>query len=351
MEKGLRVEDGGPEASIMDHDAGDSGASDIKDQHSIGLWSLPAEIHAKILSYVDPLDIMYYARSCKRFHKITDSQQIWKHQWQKLSNKTPFVFSHVNIDVGVNFKDVCKRLWRVLVTETQEFGGLTPSKCVHCREYTCVESCIDRGISNRVSLDIGGKMTWFVTMKYELKRHLSMVAVPKTLKCYDCDTTFKRSDYLCDCVAMNTGDMSCHSRQMSSHTALEYCSQPLSDIQPDLSQPFCLFCEDDKVNRLLCEREMVSSTKLKMKGVPCYMTEEEFLNYSAVSPLTNGYCRDTASILDAHNLDLVSPLLALEHEEAFPIVKSYLSHLLKQYKMVRSYILYGNSAAEKLQPQ
>ncbi len=46
---------------------------------------------------------------------------------------------------------------------------------------------------------------------------------------------------------------------MSSHTALEYCSQPLSDIwsQPVLSQPFCLFCEEDKVNRMLCEREMV----------------------------------------------------------------------------------------------
>jgi len=127
-------------------------------------------------------------------------------------------------------------------------------------------------------------------------------------------------------------------------------------------QPFCLFCEDDKMKRLSCERDMVFSTKHKVKGVqvstvpmpnpsfgacalpsssssspqPYDTTEEECLNYSRyVSPLTNGYCRDTASILGANNLDLLSPLLALEHEEAFPIVRSFLTHLLKEYKMVK----------------
>ena len=130
-----------------------------------------------------------------------------------------------------------------------------------------------------------------------------------------------------------------------------------------VSQPFCLFCEDDKMNRMLCEREMVSNTKHKIKSVqmggqppfcgismatgstagaagnsaqlPCYMSEEEFPNYSRfVDPLTNGYCRDTASILGANNLDLLSPLLALEYEEAFPVVRAFLTHLLKQYNMV-----------------
>ena len=87
---------------------------------------------------------------------------------------------------------------------------------------------------------------------------------------------------------------------------------------------------------MLCEREMVTATKNKMKGVR-YMSvtgEEDFHNYNAVSPLTNVYCRDTASILGANNLDLLSPLLALEHEEAFPVAKSFWSHLMKEYKMV-----------------
>ena len=131
-------------------------------------------------------------------------------------------------------------------------------------------------------------------------------------------------------------------------------------------QPFCIFCEDDKMKRLSCEREMVSSTKHKVKGAQmpsagfassstydtlwslhpppslvnshqgcCQMSDEEMKEYSRyVSPLMNGYCRDTASILGVNNLDLLSPLLALEHEEAFPIVRSFLEHLLKEYNMV-----------------
>ncbi len=77
-----------------------------------------------------------------------------------------------------------------------------------------------------------------------------------------------------------------------------------------------------------------------MKSVrPPYMSgEEEFLNYSAVSSLTNGYCRDTAAILGANNLDLLSPLLAMEHEEAFPVVKAFLTHLIGQYKLVRGVV-------------
>ena len=121
-----------------------------------------------------------------------------------------------------------------------------------------------------------------------------MIAVPKVLKCYDCDTTLNRNEVRCDC-AMNASprgslcgrsgkaDMYanvfvhifvtrfrssigetpyCHSRLMSSHTALEYYSQPLAstsmeeDIlsKPVMCRPFCLFCDDDKVSakKTLC---------------------------------------------------------------------------------------------------
>ncbi len=76
---------------------------------------------------------------------------------------------------------------------------------------------------------------------------------------------------------------------------------------------------------------MLDKTSINTCRRPPYMSvtgEEDFLNYNAVSPLTNGYCRDTASILGANNLDLLSPLLAMEHEEAFPIAKAFLSHLV-----------------------
>ena len=80
----------------------------------------------------------------------------------------------------------------------------------------------------------------------------------------------------------------------------------------------------------------MTSTKLKMKGV---RNSPNFHPFSSSSTsdgdyLTNGYCKDTASMLGAHNLDLVSPLLALEHEEAFSIVKAFVRHILVHYNMV-----------------
>ena len=340
------------------------------------------------MELLDPLDILAYSSTCKRFEKYADDQKIWRHQWDKLSRKTPFSFlptEHL-VEVNINFRDACKRIWKILVNEGHDGIHLNPTKCIHCREYTCMNACIiDRqASSNKVAIDIGGKMTWIVTTNFTLKRHLSMVAVPKMLKCFDCDTTIRREDYMCDChpkphdqnpsvnAQFHNRAPYCQNRRMQGHTALEYCSQPLTEIwiEPNVEfQPFCIFCEEDKMKRLSCEREMVSSTKHKVKRAQlsaaftptsnyganyslhhptpslvssqhqpscCMSTTEECPDYSRyVSPLMNGYCRDTASILGVNNLDLLSPLLALEHEDAFPIVRSFLAHLLNEYNMLQ----------------
>ncbi len=80
----------------------------------------------------------------------------------------------------------------------------------------------------------------------------------------------------------------------------------------------------------------VSTTKDKMKSVrPPYMSgEEEFHAYNAVSPLANGYCHDTTTILGASNVDVLSPLLALGHEDAFPVVRAFFTHVFKKYRLV-----------------
>ena len=253
------------------------------------------------------------------------------------------------------------------------YGGLLPAKCPDCREYTCGSACIEEGRAHKVSLDIGSKLTWLITSGYELKPHLSMVALPKQLKCYDCDATLDRTAMHCDCIpdpqdrgpslmpsspsASSMREAYCNNRLMSSHTALNYVSQPLADVKsglrPSASRPFCLFCEEDKVSRMRCEREMVSNARLKMQQMSagdgefmsmsptdCFETVGDALSRAAAAApttetLTNGYCRDTAAILGASNIDVLSPLMALDHQEAFPIVKSFLMHLLGQDKMVR----------------
>ena len=180
-----------------------------------------------------------------------------------MSRKTPFTFLPVQslVELGVNFKDCCRRLWKVMVTETAAIGGLSPVKCIHCKEFTCTPACIEEVMMHKkVSLDVGGKISWLITSCYSIKRHLSMVAVPKALKCYDCDTTLPRTGEVGATARVDPGspfadamalreDAYCRSKHVSSHTALEYCSQPVSSVcfQGSFSQPFCLFCEDDKV--------------------------------------------------------------------------------------------------------
>jgi hypothetical protein len=357
--------------SSMEHDDYAMGLSGICGANAT-LLSLPIEIHSKILFLLDPSDVLSYSRTCKTCLEYAESQQLWRHQWYKLSRKTPFLFLpvHTLVELGTNFKDSCRRLWQILVTEGA-YGGLIPGKCTECKEYTCGAACIEDRTS-KVSLDIGSKITWLITSNFTLQRHLSMVAVPKVLRCYDCDTTLDRNEMQCDCMPIpQDGNPSlmpassslmreayCNNRLMSGHTALEYCSQPLADLRPQMpptstGRPFCLFCDDDKVNRMQCERDMVYGTR-QMLGSRPYMSPEDCFetvgdamaaasSSCTASPetLTNGYCKDTASILGANNLDLLSPLTALEHEEAFPVVKAFLAHLLKQYKMVRaSFIFY-----------
>lgn len=102
-------------------------------------------------------------------------------------------------DLGVNFKDSCRRLWKILVSDTMTFGGLNPAKCPICRDFTCSPNCIEERRGLKATIDIGGKMTRIITANFSQESHCSMVAIPKILKCYDCDKTFSRDEDFCDC--------------------------------------------------------------------------------------------------------------------------------------------------------
>ena len=106
---------------------------------------LPLELHIKILSLVDLTDVVAYSKTCKLFYRNSENQKLWKLHWIKFSQKTPFSFlpSGSLTDLGVNFKDSCRRLWEILVSENMDFGGLNPIKCPICRDYTCSPNCIE----------------------------------------------------------------------------------------------------------------------------------------------------------------------------------------------------------------
>ena len=230
--------------------------------------------------------------------------------------------------------------------------GMTPGNIFHqtyvvvsLQNYSCGDDCLQEWSSKTV-MDIGGKWTWIINPNLGVKKHMSMIAVPKLLRCYDCDSIIdrKRTQAHCDChcppssaclTPTIAGDLFCRNRSVSSHTGLEYFSQQLSEFshQQLADRPLCLFCEEYRTNRLLCEKEMVLTTKVKLAGYSS-VPDDSHKTQNPFKLFSNGYCKDTANILGAENLDLLSPLIALDHSEAFPIVKAFLSHLFSQFQMI-----------------
>ncbi len=195
---------------------------------------------------------------------------------------------------GVNFKDSCKRLWRVLISETCTFGGLNPVKCVCCREFTCTPACIEERRGFKVTIDIGGKITKIIRPDFRQDSHSTMLAIPKILKCYDCDKTFSREEVFNDSSSRFGGNF-CQNLSVGSHTGLEFRSQALSSLGQDSDEPFCLFCDQDRTNHLLRELDVVVRTRQRMEGVRMQyfasLCEEDFRNRESFLPLTNGYCK------------------------------------------------------------
>ena len=141
------------------------------------LFSVPEELWLKIFCHIDPLDVLALVRSCRFFSKIGDNfeQNIWHYQWYKLVSKHTWLSLDLPSvqslsDLGVAFKDCCRRLWSILCV-----GGSYP-KCIHCKvrncspgtlltpilspqNYSCGDDCLKER-SSKVVMDIGGKWTW-----------------------------------------------------------------------------------------------------------------------------------------------------------------------------------------------
>jgi len=314
---------------------------------SAKLFSVPEEIWLKMFCHIDPLDVLALGRSCRFFSKLCDNEEIWRYQWYKLASKHAWLSLNLPsvqslAELGVLFKDSCRRLWSIL-----SVGG-SFQKCIHCKNDSCTDDCLKES-SSKIVMDIGGKWTWVINANLGVKKHMSMIAVPKLLRCYDCDSILdrKRTQAHCDCDSggrssgcvrpSRLGELHCGNRSVSSHTGLEYFSQQLSQLSQlgQADRPLCLFCEEYRTHRLLCEKEMVLTTKVKLAGCGySSVPDDSHKSHNPFKPFTNGYCKDTANILGAENLDLLSPLIALDHSEAFPIVKAFLSHLFSQFQMI-----------------
>ena len=56
------------------------------------------------------------------YHSVCLIFNFRKHQWIKLSRRTPFTFLSVEnlVELNINFKDACKRIWKICVKEVSD---------------------------------------------------------------------------------------------------------------------------------------------------------------------------------------------------------------------------------------
>lgn len=231
--------------------------------------------------------------------------------------------------LNVDFKKMCFRLRAVSSTSEIRFV-----RCLYCRNYTCNQNCLEDRCS-KVVVDIGSKFTWVITANFGLKRHLSMIGVPKQVKCVDCDTKILRTQPISmassfcgvpserfSCCRPGSGEM-----KLSQHTGLQYYSQDVQNIDEssEVNTPFCIFCNQSRVSILIEERHHVQRRCNIRDAVPCE---------NDLTELSNGFCKDTSKALKISNVDVVSPSSAMRSEKGFLVLKAYLQHLLYQLNLL-----------------
>ncbi|KAF4518234.1 hypothetical protein B566_EDAN006915 [Ephemera danica] len=95
---------------------------------------------------------------------------------------------HLGLD-KIQYREICFRFSKIYDSLVGEDGGELV-KCDRCRRYTCLQGCVEER-PQRVAVDIGSKLTWVISPSSELKRHQSILGIPKVVKCVDCDSITK----------------------------------------------------------------------------------------------------------------------------------------------------------------
>ncbi|XP_023710332.1 uncharacterized protein LOC111866046 isoform X2 [Cryptotermes secundus] len=248
----------------------------------------PEEIWIKILTYCDVKDILSCSSTCKYLNKVVTSDYLWKLKWTQLESVCKFNFPDVH-GARLNHKEVCMRLHTILQSDT------VFRRCYHCMEFSCHSYCVEKH-GSKVVVDIGNKFTWIVTPSFGVRRHFTMLGIPKV----------PPNDRSSSQEGTDSAEVMASSTLPTTHT---------SKLDRRASGPFCVFCNPVKLYR---EKKRVSEQNRGACGPSRY------------ADLINGFCTETVNILGIPNMDVVSPAAALLRDDHFPVVQEFMGHLFHQ---------------------
>ncbi|XP_059486055.1 uncharacterized protein LOC132202833 [Neocloeon triangulifer] len=297
---------------------------DDSQRRSARFESLPQEVLARILEFCDTRDILTCELACDAARNVAADQYFWKRKCQLLLRRYGMRVDDYKgwFNEALDFRAVCLRLDTIFEQNESSF-----SKCNRCRRFTCLQGCLEDRHQKYV-VDVGSKLSWVVTPMMELKRHQTILSLPRSIKCADCDSLvsslFFGASSPCKCTV---GKEYKYEKFGSSSSIVgrtgrfEYCSPELDEGV----ETRCLYCK----HRVYTE----NST-----GQECHLMREccnEDSNVSArpataeVAEVRNGFCLDSAQQMNLRSLDFVSPELALRQGgRKLALTKAFLRHLL-----------------------
>lgn len=245
----------------------------------------PEEIWVKILAYCDVKDILSCCSTCSYLNEIASSDYLWKQKWTELESVCKFKFPDVH-GARLNHKEVCRRLHIILQSDTVFLP------CYHCMEFSCRSYCVEKH-GSKVAIDIGNKFTWIITPSFGLRRHFTMLGIPR-VRPNDRNSPQEETD---------STEIMASSTLPTTH---------ISKFERQANGPFCVFCNPVKLYR---EKKRVSEQNRGAHGPSPY------------TDLINSLCTETINILGIPNMDVVSPAAALLQDDRFPVVQEFVGHL------------------------
>ncbi|CAB3367415.1 Hypothetical predicted protein [Cloeon dipterum] len=304
-----------------------SGALETTDDdcyHNTRFKFLPLEVVTKILEKCDYqmilscVDAFYEA-------KIVDADHFfWKRKFTILLHEYGFQVDDYKtwFNEDLDFKQACYRLSKIFEPNDFSFAN-----CSMCKRFTCLQGCLEDHCVKCV-VDLGSKLSWVMTPSNELKRHQTILSLPRVVRCSDCDAlvtnTYFAASSPCKCTEGQQYKFEVYNSIASSvgrAGRFEYRSQDLDSGVTTC----CLYCK----HRVF----LVNST-----GLECHLMREcpqEDSTVGArpapeeVAEICNGFCLDSAQQMKMRCMDFVSPELALRQGGSkLNVTKAFLRHLI-----------------------
>ncbi|XP_067124832.1 actin, cytoplasmic-like [Centruroides vittatus] len=266
------------------------------------LLDLPNELLIEIFLYCSIRDLCRLPQTSKRLRNVVKSNYLWYQKWLELVNVCGLSFADYikQPTENDNYHSRCKRLWNVCQGFRED---CELPVCEYCKFKTCTKECLEK-YERKISIDIGSKVTWFVTSTFLIQRHPSVI-IGSISKNHSKDCIYR--------IVCNKTELSSFHKE----------------------RRFCLICNRYKDFRIGVDQDDIIPFNNDDKP-----STSKMVNDKEINPISYNISTEFSLWADLHryfqnkfpNCKLFSPLDSLIGNADFNILEHYLYHIFDYFK-------------------